>query len=65
MTRTEFNQQLDQIMSKHTAHIDNRIDLLQNDIDKRFEHVNTNYRWIIGLIITATIGILGTVIHLH
>jgi hypothetical protein len=52
-------------MSKHTDHLDQKINLLQADMDKRFEQVDSRYRWIIGLVIMATLSILSTIIKLH
>ena len=79
MTKSEFNQQLDRVMSKYTEHLDQKINLLQADIDKRFDQVDRRfeqvdkrfaqidirYNWIIGLIITATIGLAGILIKFH
>ena len=79
MTKNEFSQQLDRVMGKYVEHFDQRIDSLQQDIDKRFEQVDRRfeqvdkrfgqidirYNWIIGLIITATIGIISIVLKLH
>lgn len=65
MTKSEFNQQLDRVMSKYTDHLDQKINLLQADMDKRFSQIDIRYNWIIGLTITATIGLAGILIKLH
>lgn len=86
MTKSELELKLDNVMSKYVAHIDRKFDnmerqvehidqrlnLLQTDmdkrfeqVDKRFEQVDIKYRWIIGLVVTATLSILGTIIKLH
>ena len=72
MTKSELDQKLDNVMNKYVAHIDRKFDLvdkqitaLKTDMDKRFEQVDLRYNWIIGLVITATIGIIGTVIKFH
>lgn len=54
------------------ALVDKQISALKTDMDKRFEQVDkrfaqidVRYNWIIGLIITATIGIVNIVIKIH
>jgi hypothetical protein len=79
MTKSELSIALDTVMEKHTRHIDAKfelmdakIDALRVDVDKRFEQVDKRftqidlrYNWIIGLVITATIGIIGVLVKLH
>jgi hypothetical protein len=65
MTKSELDQKLDNVMSKYVAHIDQKIDTLKHDMDKRFAQIDIRYNWIIGLIITATIGLAGVLIKLH
>jgi peptidoglycan hydrolase CwlO-like protein len=52
-------------MERKVEHIDHRINILKTDMDKRFELVDSRYRWIIGLVIMATLSILSTIIKLH
>ncbi len=59
--------------------VDKQIQALRNDmdtrfeqvdkrfeqVDKRFAQIDVRYNWIIGLVVTATIGIVSIVIKLH
>lgn len=93
MTKSELDQKLDAVMNKYVNHIDRKFDVLQKDIDTRFEQVDSRfaqvdarfaqvdarfdqvdkrftqidsrYNWIIGLIITAGISIIGVLVKLH
>lgn len=66
-----IDRKFDLIDSKF-ANIDNKFDLvdkqiksLKDDMDNRFAQIDIRYNWIIGLVVTATIGIIGTVIKFH
>lgn len=77
MAESQLDQKLDNLMSKYVAHIDHNFDLVNKQsltdgmnkrfeqVDKRFAQIDIRYNWIIGLVITATIGIIGTVIKFH
>jgi flagellar capping protein FliD len=79
MTKSELDRKLDDVMNKYVAHIDGKFAMLQSDMDSRFEQVDkrfeqvdkrfaqidSRYNWIIGLVITAALSIIGTVVKLH
>lgn len=48
--------------------VDRKFDQMElrfEQVDKRFSQMDVRYNWIIGLIVTATIGIISIVIKLH
>ncbi|MFN8769270.1 MAG: hypothetical protein ACK5Z5_07490 [Neisseriaceae bacterium] len=48
--------------------IDRKFEIIDHrfeQVDKRFAQMDIKYNWLIGMIITATIGIIGIVIRLH
>jgi tetrahydromethanopterin S-methyltransferase subunit G len=48
--------------------IDKRFELIDHrfeQVDKRFTQMDIKYNWLIGMIVTATIGIISVVIKLH
>jgi tetrahydromethanopterin S-methyltransferase subunit G len=79
MTKSELDRRLDVVLNKYTQHVDAKFDVLENKInakfetidhrfeqvDKRFTQMDIKYNWLIGMIVTATIGIIGIVIKLH
>lgn len=46
-------------------HIDDKFDALKTDMSNRFAQIDVRYNWIIGLIITTSISVIGLVIKLH
>lgn len=49
-------------------HIEQRFEQVDKrfaQVDKRFAQMDIRYNWVIGLIVTATIGIISIVIKLH
>lgn len=79
MTKSEIDRRLDVVLNKYTQPVDVKFDLFENKIntkfeaidhrfeqvDKRFAQMDIKYNWLIGMIVTATIGIIGIVIKLH
>lgn len=59
---------LQQDIDNRFKQIDKRfeqVDKRFEQVDKRFAQIDVRYNWIIGLIVTATIGIISIVIKLH
>ena len=59
MTKSEFQISIDRIMEKHEVRIDAKFQNMGAHFDKQFLKIDARYNWIIGLILTSTIGIAG------
>ena len=67
-TKEDFQLSIDRIMDKHEVRIDAKFDLFETKLhnmsehfDRQFLKIDARYNWIIGLILTSTIGIVGLV----
>lgn len=76
MTKTELDSRLDAVMNKYTNQIEAKFDEKFSNMEAQLKNMEAQlkdyyhktdlrYNWIIGLVITAAVSIIGIVVKLH